>query len=48
MAKHTFETTHEVEEKWLKYEKNSDACFTKMVNNAITYYLIKKSKKNTN
>jgi len=45
MAKHTFETNKDVEEKWKKYEDEYDASFSKMANKAIMEYLDKKLKR---
>lgn len=46
-AKRTFNISKEVERKWLDYEQLSDACFTRMANNALEEYLDKKLRGNT-
>jgi len=42
MASHTFVLPDDVEEKWLKYEKEYDANFSKMATKVIREYLEKK------
>jgi hypothetical protein len=43
--KRTFDMTDEVTKLWEKYEKECDASFSKMANNALLEYLRKKLKK---
>jgi len=40
--KRTFDMNNEVTKLWIRYEKDCDASFSKMANNAIFEYLTKK------